>query len=124
MPFDERRKYPRVPESISCWFDAGTSAFTGKTTNLSCGGALCQLPRSIPPLTQLEIALELPATSQEGIQSIRCMGVVVRQESQPSTDGAVSYLTAIFFSNIKQEDRKRIAEFVLKSMLSHDHRCS
>jgi len=45
--------------------------------------------------------------------------VVVRQDKLPLSENP-EYLTAIFFSEIRQEDRRRIGEFVLHSMLTRD----
>ena len=124
MPFRERRKHPRAPEVVSCQLRAGSSSFTAETRNVSCGGALCYLAEPIPVMMQLEILLHVPAPFSQGPPvPIHCAGVVVRQT--PCTDvGKTGYLTAIFFSRLKAEDRKRIAEFVLQSMLAHDRRRS
>jgi len=125
MPFKERRKYARVWEAVPCRLSLGPSFLVTQTKNLSCGGVLCQLSQPIPAMTQLDILMELPvAPSDPPSRSIRCVGVVVRQEPQTEPEGSTSYLTAIYFSEIKQEDRRHIAEFVLKSMLSHDRRRS
>ena len=119
MPFAERRKYPRIPETVSWKVTVGSSVYATQTKNLSCGGALCELPQVVPVMTKLEITFNLPALSQ-GVfrRPIHCVGVVVRQESRPSKTGPITYLTAIYFSELKQEDRQEIAAFVLQNMLS------
>ncbi|MBI3322806.1 MAG: PilZ domain-containing protein [Candidatus Omnitrophica bacterium] len=122
MPFSERRKHPRISEAVSCQVSIGTERFRTVTKNISCGGALCVVSGEVPPMTKLRIDLELPGTHGAGAsarQVVHCEGVVVRQDKLPlSADPA--YLTAIFFSDIQQEDRRRIGEFVLHSMLAHD----
>ena len=127
MPFSERRKYPRVAEAVLCRLVVGPEVLAVRTENLSCGGALCRLSLSIPSMTQLEISLELPqggsSKAGQGVP-VRCTGVVVRQERLAQPGGEASYRTAIFFSDITLEDRRRIAEFVLQSMLHHDRRRS
>ena len=126
MPFSERRKYPRVYQSIQCQVCLGSEKFQTVTKNLSCGGALCSLAEPVPMMTQLEVVLDLPPSVGFGglpRQSIRCMGVVVRQDRLP-LEQQPKYLTAIYFSDIKPEDRRRIGEFVLRCMLSHDRRRS
>jgi hypothetical protein len=78
-------------------------------------------------MTKLEVTLQLPGVGRDSpLQPVRCVGVVVRQEPQPPPHAgeASSFQTAIYFSDIKPEDRRRIAEFVLQSMLSHDRRRS
>ena len=122
MSFSERRRHPRVSESVPCQVSVGAERFTTITKNLSCGGALCVVSGAVAPMTKLSITLELPAVHGAGgstRQSVRCEGVVVRQDKLPLSENP-AYLTAIFFSDIKQEDRRRIGEFVLHSMLSHD----
>jgi len=123
MPYSERRKYPRISETLPCQIQIGPSSLVAQTKNISCGGALCQLNQPLPTMTKLEIVLKLPSLSGSLPQSIHCVGVVVRQEP-PSPGKPSSYLTAIYFSEIKLEDRRRIAEFVLQSILSHDRRRS
>lgn len=124
MPFKEKRKYPRVAETVSCRLSVGSGSFVARTQNISCGGVLCELDQPLPAMTQLSILLELPSYNpKEAAFPIRCTGVVVRQEERPDSSGK-SYWTAIYFPNLLAEERKRIAEFVLQSMLTHDRRRS
>lgn len=126
MPFSERRKYPRVPESVTCQVALGSERFETLTKNLSCGGALCSLSEQIAPMTKLEVVLDLPP-SQGAVrvprQTVHCFGVVIRQDRLPLEERP-SYLTAIYFTDLVPEDRRRIGEFVLQSMFSHDRRRS
>lgn len=126
MPFEERRKYPRIAGSIPCQVSIGSSVLTAQTKNLSCGGILCELPQPIPLMSKLEIVLRLPAAFVPGSSAtwVRCVGVVVRQQHQTSLEGWPSYLIAIYFSEIDPDDRRRIAEFILQGMLSYDRRRS
>ena len=126
MPFSERRKYPRVAETIQCQVFIGPERMETVTQNLSCGGALCSLSETVPPMTKLEIVLDIPASPGFGgspRQSVHCVGVVIRQDRLP-LEQRPRYLTAIYFSDLRQEDRRRIGEFVLQSMLAHDRRRS
>ena len=126
MPFSERRKYPRVAGAVQCQVSIGPERIETLTQNLSCGGALCSLSQMVPPMTKLEIVLDLPASPGFGgspRQSVRCLGVVLRQD-QLHLEQSPRYLTAIYFSDLRAEDRRRIGEFVLQSMLSHDRRRS
>ena len=124
MPYKERRQYPRVPDAVPCHVTAGASSWATETQNISCGGVLCRLREPLPAMTQLSIDLQLPKVAKEPASSmIHCVGVVVRQEQVGEPQGTL-YLTAIYFSQLESEDRKRIAEFVLQSMLSHDRRHS
>ena len=127
-PLSERRKYPRVSESVSCQISVGlSSTLSTVTQNLSCGGALCILPESVAPMTKLAVSLELPDASRIGgspRQRVRCTGVVIRQDKLLQAGEPPPYLTAIYFSELKEEDRRRIGEFILQSMLAHDRRRS
>ena len=126
MPFSERRKYPRVSEAVSCQVSLGSGKFQTLTKNLSCGGTLCSLSEQIPPMTKLELVLDLPPASSgmaPGRKVVHCMGVVIRQDRLPLEEQP-AYLTAIYFSDLKPEDRRRIGEFILQSMFSHDRRRS
>jgi hypothetical protein len=124
MPFKERRKFPRVTELIPCRVVIGSKVCSTQTHNLSCGGALCQLAEAIPPLTKLDVTIQLPTTGLEfSTELIHCVGVVVRQEP-PLANGPPLYPTAIYFLELRPKDRQRIAGFVLQSMLAHDRRRS
>ncbi len=123
MSFAERRKYPRVDESISFQVVVDSKTIVAETRNISCGGALCRLSHPIPAMTKLKIAFALPSAGPGSSRMIHCIGVIVRQqEVRDQEDGAPTYATAIYFSELKPEDKRRIAEFVLQSMLSHDRR--
>ena len=124
MPFEERRKFPRIEGSVSCRVSIDSKVYSTQTYNLSCGGALCQLAEAVPPMAKLDVTIQLPTMGKENsVSPIRCFGVAVRQEPIPS-GGPQQYLTAIYFLELKLKDRQRIAEFVLQSMLAHDRRRS
>lgn len=122
MPFVERRKHPRISESIRCEVCVGSEIFSTETKNLSCGGALCLLSRSVEPMTKLDLVLEMPSVPGMNAlprQWVRCAGVVIRQDRMPLSQQP-SFLTAIYFSDLKEADRRLIGEFVLRSMFEHD----
>ncbi len=126
MSFSERRKYPRIAESVSCQVSIGTERFETLTKNLSCGGALCSLSEPVAPMTKLEGVLDLPPSHgavRVPRQSVCCVGVVIRQD-RLLLEERPSYLTAIYFTDLPTADRRRIGEFVLQSMFSHDRRRS
>ena len=121
MAFAERRKYPRIDQAVPLKVATAQGEFLVETNNLSCGGVLCWFPESCQPMTKLDISLELPVPDPEH-RRIHCLGVVIRQEHRAEQRKTTPYLTAIFFSEISAVDRRRIAEFVLQSMLSHGSR--
>lgn len=125
MGFAERRKHPRVPAALAVRMSLGPKTFSARTRNISCGGTLFRVAHRIPLMTRLDITLKLSDfQSQTPALPIRCQGVVVRRQGFKSGGESSGYLTAIYFSQIKRIDRRRIAEFVLQSMLSHGHRRS
>lgn len=125
MGFLERREFPRATESLPFEISLGLTTVQAQTQNISCGGVLCELSQPIPFLTKLGILLKLPNSgAEETNPPIHCKGVVVRQEPFPASNVLPSYRIAIYFSQMKLEDRRRIAEFVLKSMLAHSRRSS
>lgn len=126
MTFAERRKFPRISESVQCEVSVGSEIVSTQTKNLSCGGALCLLGRSVAPMTKLDLVLEMPSVPGMNAlprQLVHCAGVVIRQDQMPLSQQP-SFLTAIYFSELKDTDRRRIAEFVLRSMFEHDRRRS
>ncbi len=124
MSFDERRQHPRVDESLSFQVAVDSQVIVAETKNISCGGALCYLSHPIPEMTKLAISFALPSANPHGsLKAIHCTGVIVRQqEVRNERNPDLTYLTAIYFSELKPDDKRRIAEFVLQSMLSHDRR--
>ena len=126
MSLLERRKHPRISESVPCEVAVGSEIYPTRTKNLSCGGALCLLSQSMAPMTKLDMVLELPSVPGLGAlprQRVHCGGVVIRQDQMPLSQDP-SFLTAIYFSDLQEADRRRIAEFVLRSMFEHDRRRS
>ena len=70
-------------------------------------------------MTKLRVVIELPvsmAGKSRLTQPVRCTGVVLRQQKLETSAG---YRTALYFSDLEISDRKRIAEFVLRSMFRH-----
>jgi c-di-GMP-binding flagellar brake protein YcgR len=126
MNVSDRRKHPRVSENIPCQVSVGAQTLSAETKNISCGGALCVLPQEIPAMTRLDVLLELPSVPGFGAlprQAVRCHGVVVRQDRMPMEE-TPTFLTAIYFSDLAETDRRRIGEFVLRIMFEHDRRRS
>ena len=109
----ERRRYPRIEKQLRIRVAEGPDRMAAQTVNLSCGGALCEVPHRISPMTKVVVALALPE------RLIQCTGVVVRCETLRRTDGAGRglYRLALFFTEVARADHRAIAEYVLDSML-------
>ena len=106
----ERRRAPRVTERVALAItEAGVSLQT-ETKNLSTSGAYCTLDRFLPPMTKLQLVLELPNPS--GPVHVRCTGIVVRVEPVVAHADRTRYHVAVFFTDLAQRDREAIAAFV------------
>jgi len=80
------------------------------TRDLSASGAYCTLRRFIPPMTKLQIQLHLSTRSQP--TRIACQGVVVRVKPPTPRSTLSRYQLAIFFNDIADRDRARLARYI------------
>lgn len=107
----EKRRSVRIAESFI--FKIGHQAydFQAISINLSSHGVLGIVDRDIPMMSQVKLALQLPAASRKGSTSrtIQMKGVVVRKDRDVRTG---RYLVAIYFSTIKPADQKRLEQFI------------
>ncbi len=112
----ERRAAPRVSERIQFAITQDGSLIEAETNNLSISGAYCTTNRFIPPMTKLQVQFELPDGSKR--TTVHCSGVVVRMEPIVSSPERGSYHIAIFFSDISEQGRNTIAQFVRARLAS------
>ncbi len=112
----ERRKYPRLDKNLPIKAFGETFDFFTETMNIGAGGVLCYLEKPIPVATKLKITLVLPATKKEKEMRIDCDGMVVRVQENLKISGKNRYYIAIMFSDIKPEDREKIARFVSEQL--------
>lgn len=113
-PRPERRRAPRVTERISLTLAGADGVVQAQTQNLSAAGAYCTLDRFIPPMTKLELQLELPDGQQR--TALRCTGVVVRVEPLVTTPQHGRYQTAILFTELSEQGRSAIERFVVQQL--------
>ena len=111
-PVLDRRRGVRIAEKLP--FKIGLENYEAEavTVNISVNGALCLVEREIPIMTQLKVALTLPLISKASSQKNKLLsmkGVVVRKEKDPAREG---YYIAIYFSDIKPNDRKFLSQFI------------
>ncbi|MCK4810333.1 MAG: PilZ domain-containing protein [Candidatus Omnitrophica bacterium] len=111
---NERRKYPRfhfnLPIKI---FNPGFDIVT-ETKDISGNGVYCSINTDIPAMTKLEIILLIPlmkARNKKILKKVLCKGVVVRNE-YTRTNGKRKYNLGIFFSEIKESDRKVLLSYM------------
>jgi c-di-GMP-binding flagellar brake protein YcgR len=114
--YEEKRRHPRSKKSIDFKIETDGSTITAKSIDLSCIGAYCQVDKYIPPMTNLKIVLALPCGDQEsGAEHVECIGAVVRVEKTPSnTNGDDKYNIAIYFNEIEESEKEKIANFLEK----------
>ena len=107
----ERRRSVRIAEELP--FTIGHQGYEIQATsvNISNNGVMCLVDRSIPVMTQLDIAFALPTpvnfSSKD--QIIKVKGVVVRRDEDAVSD---KFYIAVYFSNIKPKDQKILNEFI------------
>lgn len=107
----ERRAYPRLNKNLPLKIKLDQFELATQTQNISCSGIYCKVKQQIPLMTKLKIMLFLPIklkNNKETIKEISCQGVIVRIE--PDTNGA--YNTAIFFNQISNPAKEKIAQYV------------
>lgn len=111
--FEERRQSVRIVESLP--FHIGHKDFDieASSLNISSHGVMCRIDKDIPMMTQLNIGIAIPHSSDPGrrgkLRDFFAKGVVVRKERDPKTG---VYLIAIFFSDVKPKDQKILHEFI------------
>lgn len=115
----EKRKFPRFKDNI---FILGklrsspTEEFKAFTENISAGGLMLESERDISKEGQLELEIYQPMNcGKKKILSIPVLAKVIwiRQiEKDNFEKGENKYKIGIEFSEIKEEDRQRIAKYV------------
>ncbi len=113
--YEEQRRHPRSKKTIPFKIKTGDSTIATETIDLSCIGAYCQVDKYIPSMTNLKIVIALPCEDQEdGVEYVECNGVVVRVESVLSNNGGNMHNIAIFFNEIDEPEKEKIANFLEK----------
>jgi hypothetical protein len=106
----ERRRYPRIEQALPIKIVANGYDFATSTQNVSCIGAYCHLDKYIPPFTKIAVKVTLPLTTGNRIGNVdvECNGVIVRTED----DKSGGFNVAIFFNGIKDNQRKKISQYI------------
>ncbi len=113
--YEEKRKHPRSKKSIDFKIETDDSTIATESIDLSCIGAYCQVDKYVPPMTNLKIVIALPCEDQEDkVEYVECNGVVVRVESVLSNNGGNTHNIAIFFNEIEESEKEKIANFLEK----------
>ena len=113
----ERRQSPRVSKILPIKLSDSEFDILTETRNVSSSGAYCSVNKPLDLMTKLGVVILLPIQKNKSktIKKINCCGVVVRLE-QDGDSQKHPYRVAIFFSDLKEQDRK-ILRFYIDSHL-------
>ena len=117
----ERRRYPRIEQTLPLKIAADGYGFATSTQNVSCVGVYCHLDKYIPPFTKIAAKVILPLMVGGSLKNIEveCHGVVVRTEDEKKG----GFNIAVFFNGIKESQRKKIAQYVNQFFPKSSLRC-
>ena len=107
----ERRCSVRIAEELPFTIGHQDYEIQATSVDISNNGVRCLVERSIPVMTQLNIAFALPTpvnfSSKDRI--IKVKGVVVRKGEDAASG---KFFIAVYFSDIKPKDQKILNEFI------------
>ena len=115
----DRRQAPRASERVPLSISDGSVEFQVDTKDLSASGVCCVAAQFIPLMTKVTLRLEVPHGAHR--VSIRCTGVIVRIEPI-GTPEAPRYNTAVFFTDLSEQDRGAISRFVRERLSTSTQR--
>ena len=110
----ERRRAPRVNSRLPVILTDAAREIIAYTRNISASGAYCTLRRFIAPMTKLQVRVEIPGRSTS--TRIVCRGVVVRTDPPTATPRPSRCHVAIFFNELTDGDRVRLARYVQQQL--------
>ena len=104
---DERRDQPRVQGRAGIRLTAGATDCS--VIDISSSGIRFLTDEPPPLMSQVDIHLEIPdmTPGRDEMVSVRCLGAVVR-----TTEVDDRYEVAVFITQIDDDDRYRIGEYV------------
>lgn len=114
----ERRRAPRVVAKLAMQIaglgDDG-SVLTTESINLSSGGLQFQSKVELQPLTRVALTLLLPPFGRRLRRGrmVQCRGVIVRSAAVESARQRRRYELACCFTDIAQEDRELVEQYVV-----------
>lgn len=111
MSSKERRRSPRIDNSIPLKISSEDFDIVTESKNLSCSGAYCTVSQYLEPMTKLKIQLLLPFKHNHKVSTkkVSCSGVVVRTEPYPEQK---NFNVAIYFNEVHDRDKKTIADYI------------
>ena len=108
----ERRRHRRISVRLPLQLTVRDQTVDTHIVDLSESGIRLRTPASLPLMTRVQIALELPAKKPgEGTSAVGITGVIVRCV-QVDDDSSVPYDTAIYFEDLPDSARGRITRYM------------
>jgi len=106
---NERRAYPRIREKFPVEISSNGTTYRGLTCDISEDGLSCRTDMPVPDSGQVEIDMFLP--DREG-EKLVCKARTVRKDSISGKPEENDNLTAFNFSEMSDEDRKILKDFI------------
>ena len=118
---NERRKAPRVNKALPLKLCHADYDILTETRNISASGAYFPSSKPLELMAKLNVVLLIPLKKSRSkvIKKINCCGVVVRHERTSEGNGKFPYRVAMYFSDLKDQDKKTLCAYVnsvLKSL--------
>jgi len=116
----ERRSSPRVNKvlPVKVHVPVQDKDIVIHSKDISCNGAFCCTEQFIAPMTRLDITMLIPRQPHQDAIKVCCKGVVVRIKEDPRTK---MFTIGIFFSDIKEKERRKLEEFIANHLPSPTH---
>jgi len=110
----ERRNAPRVNKALPLKLCHSDYDILTETKNISASGAYFPSTKPLDLMTKLNVVLLIPLRKSRAkiIRKINCCGVVVRQERTGDNNGKFAYRVAMYFSDLKDQDKKILHSYV------------
>jgi len=114
---EEKRNYPRVRADLEWLFvvqvTSDCSSVITETKDISCSGIRCCVDDFFPENQEVEVVLLLPLTEKGLIfEKVKCRATTVRCVAVRKEEKE-AYETAFTFIDLKDEDRKKIDQYVM-----------
>lgn len=110
----ERRARQRAAKPIPVKIKEKDTIFSSETIDISSSGAYCRTLKPLPLLSKVAVTLVIPAIvkDEKVNKTIDCGGTIVRTHPVIVEGKTVGYDIAIFFDELKDEDRALISGYI------------
>lgn len=124
MKHDEKRIKQRVAKAVPVKIKEKGNIFATETIDISPSGAYCRTIKPMPLLSEVAITLIVSAKIKgEKIEkALDCIGTVVRTHPVIIDGATTGYDIAVFFSDMKKEDRALLSEYIDQSQNTEEEK--